>query len=423
MPRRTPTIDPVLRAHQEWLGYLQLADLLTQYLGWDSDQLSRDPQAIASHTRELPELGETLAPTAVVPAAMGDGAQLLVAELPLAAAFDPKVKGGEHLWRASAQERQLPETGLEAGLLFNGSMLRLVVALKGESSGHGYRTECNPGCASMDRFAAQEGRSRHWEAPVDSSNKPAEPVGSTPEPPPARWLACYRVSADRQGQCSLGLEAKRAKVAAMAAERGAVIAAEFVEVESGGKNDRPQLAVALAQARAEQVVIAVAKSDRLARDAGFVLKLANEAEKNGIGGFVFCDPPDIDATSSTGRMVLMMMARVAEFEARRIGACPREAPAAAQEQGVRLGGDREAAARQSSARRERATAAAAPFRGGWPRWWRPAGAVGPWFRLSLGWARSAAPASRWPRIRWGGILQRLALAGKPLGAVLRLVAI
>ena len=49
-------------------------------------------------------------------------------------------------------------------------------------------------------------------------------------------------------------------------------------------------------------------------DAGFVLKLANEAEKSGMGGFVFCDLPDIDATTSAGRMVLMMMASVAEAE-------------------------------------------------------------------------------------------------------------
>jgi len=197
MPRRTPTIDPELKAHQEWLGYLQpvglvvapaamveagwvvtrsgselierqeryrealeplaadadpndgdndgergfreMADLLTQHLGWESEQLSRDPQAITVHTRELPELGETLAPTAVVPAVSGEGAQLLVMELPLAAAFDQKFTDGEHLWRASSQERLerlLRETGVEAGLLFNGSQLRLVVAPKGESSGH-----------------------------------------------------------------------------------------------------------------------------------------------------------------------------------------------------------------------------------------------------------------------------------------------
>jgi hypothetical protein len=120
-------------------GFRQLADLLTQHLGWEADQLSRDPEAIAAHTKQLPELGETLTPTAVVPAASGEGMQLLVLELPLAAVFDQKVTGGEHLWRASAQERLerlLRETGVEAGLLFNGSQLRLVVAPKGESSGH-----------------------------------------------------------------------------------------------------------------------------------------------------------------------------------------------------------------------------------------------------------------------------------------------
>ncbi|EAQ68799.1 hypothetical protein RS9917_00527 [Synechococcus sp. RS9917] len=188
-------MDPELKAHQEWLGYLQpvglvvapaamqeagwvvtrsgielierqaryraaleplddtsdpddsdtehgfrsLLDLLTEHLGWDSDQLDRSPEAIQAHTKELPELGDTLTPTAVVPAASGEGAQLLVVELPLAAAFDQKTTDGEHLWRASASERLerlLRETGVEAGLLFNGSQLRLVVAPKGESSGY-----------------------------------------------------------------------------------------------------------------------------------------------------------------------------------------------------------------------------------------------------------------------------------------------
>ncbi len=120
-------------------GFRQLGDLLTDHLGWDAEQLSRDPQAIATYTKDLPELGEILAPTAVVPTAAGDGAQLLVLELPLAAAFDQKFSDGDHLWRASSQERLerlLRETGAEAGLLFNGSQLRLVVAPKGESSGH-----------------------------------------------------------------------------------------------------------------------------------------------------------------------------------------------------------------------------------------------------------------------------------------------
>ena len=49
---------------------------------------------------------------------------------------------------------------------------------------------------------------------------------------PVRWLAYYRVSTDRQGHSGLGLEAQRAKVEAMASEKGAVIVAELVEVES-----------------------------------------------------------------------------------------------------------------------------------------------------------------------------------------------
>ncbi len=199
MPRHSPTTDPELKAHREWLGYLQpvglvvapaamldagwvvtrsgselierqeryrealellkpqaesdesendnnglkgfrsLTELLTDHLGWDPEQLDTSPEAITSHTKELPELGETLAPTAVVPSAVGEGAQLLVMELPLAAPFDQKTTDGEHLWRASAQERLerlLRETGVEAGLMFNGRQLRLVVAPKGESSGH-----------------------------------------------------------------------------------------------------------------------------------------------------------------------------------------------------------------------------------------------------------------------------------------------
>ena len=56
-----------------------------------------------------------------------------------------------------------------------------------------------------------------------------------------------------------------------------------MEVESGRKSDRPQLTSALVQARSEMALIVVSMIDRLVRDAVFVLKLANEAEKNGMG--------------------------------------------------------------------------------------------------------------------------------------------
>ncbi len=153
-------------------------------------------------------------------------------------------------------------------------------------------------------------------------------------------IAYYRVSTARQGDSGLGLEAQRAKVQQLAAERGAEAVAEFVEVESGRKADRPQLAAALAEARRLKAVIAVAKLDRIARDAELLLRLTREATANGMGGFLFCDLPDVDATTAAGRMVLTVMASVAEFEARRISERTKEALAAAKQRGVKLGGVR-----------------------------------------------------------------------------------
>lgn len=194
MPQRT-TVDPELRDHQEWLGYLQpvglvvapaamqeagwiltrsgsdlverqqryrdaleplnpcggadlednslgfsrLDDLLIEHLGWNDDDIRSDPPQLEPYSRELPELGETLRPTAMVPAVTGHGAQMLVKALPPLTPLDEKANSGDHLWRATPQERferLLRETGVEAGLLFNGSQLRLVVAPKGESSGY-----------------------------------------------------------------------------------------------------------------------------------------------------------------------------------------------------------------------------------------------------------------------------------------------
>jgi DNA invertase Pin-like site-specific DNA recombinase len=179
---------------------------------------------------------------------------------------------------------------------------------------------------------------------------------------PLELIAYYRVSTERQGQSGLGLEAQREKVAQLAASRGAVVVAEFVEVESGRKADRPQLAAALAEARKRRAVVAVAKLDRIARDAELVLRIHREAESNGIGGFLFCDLPEIDATTSAGRLILGVMASVAEFEGRRISERTKEALAAAKARGVKLGGKRPGTIRENAAAKDRATAEAEKLR-------------------------------------------------------------
>jgi len=205
MPRRTPRIDPELKAHQEWLGYLQprglvvapaamqeagwvleqsgrelieqqeqfrealqplqpdpedaadsaeedqflgfrqLDELLVEHLNWEPEAIQRAPAVLEAWTRELPELGETLAPSALV-AGFGDDnkPQLLIQELPPSeegtpVELDRRQQSKEGGWRATPQERferLLRESEVELGLLFNGAQLRLVVAPRGESSGY-----------------------------------------------------------------------------------------------------------------------------------------------------------------------------------------------------------------------------------------------------------------------------------------------
>lgn len=185
----------------------------------------------------------------------------------------------------------------------------------------------------------------------------------TVHPAPLQLVAYYRVSTDRQGQSGLGLDAQRLRIHELAAARGAVLVAEFTEIESGRKNHRPVLAQALAAARKLRAAVVVAKLDRLARDAEFVLRLSREAETNGLAGFLFCDLPEIDATTSAGRLILSVMASVAEFESRRISERTREAMAEASRRGVKFGADRPQVAAANQARRDQATAAAERLRG------------------------------------------------------------
>jgi hypothetical protein len=66
-------------------------------------------------------------------------------------------------------------------------------------------------------------------------------------PVPA-YFAYYRVSTQKQGNSGLGLEAQRAAVKNFL--QGTAPVGEYVEVESGKKNQRPQLLAAIAAARA-----------------------------------------------------------------------------------------------------------------------------------------------------------------------------
>src|SRR5689334_18154206 len=144
-----------------------------------------------------------------------------------------------------------------------------------------------------------------------------------------KFVAYYRVSTDRQGRSGLGIEAQKAAVAAFLNGGRWKLIAEFVEVESGKRSDRPELAKALHLCRVHNATMVIAKLDRLARDAHFLLGL----EKAGIE-FLAADMP------SANRLTVGIMAMVAEEERRMISARTKAALAAAKARGVKLGGTR-----------------------------------------------------------------------------------
>jgi DNA invertase Pin-like site-specific DNA recombinase len=152
-------------------------------------------------------------------------------------------------------------------------------------------------------------------------------------PGPVRFVAYYRVSTERQGRSGLGLDAQREAVARHVASAGGEVAAEFQEVESGKRNDRPQLAAALAACRARRATLLIAKLDRLARNARFLLGVV---EGSGEGGVVFCDLPTVPP-GPVGKFLVTQMAAVAELEAVLISQRTRAALAAAKARGVVLG--------------------------------------------------------------------------------------
>lgn len=151
-----------------------------------------------------------------------------------------------------------------------------------------------------------------------------------------------RVSTKEQGKSGLGLEAQLAAIQHFCAFNDLEIAFHYSEVQSGGDDDRPQLAMAFQHAKKIGAYVLVSKLDRLSRDAHFILGLMKYGQRfvtveDGLNADVF---------------TLQIKASVAEQERKNGSMRTKAGLGAARARGRVLGGYREGSAEKSVAVRQ-----------------------------------------------------------------------
>jgi len=154
------------------------------------------------------------------------------------------------------------------------------------------------------------------------------------------FVSYLRVSTAEQGQRGLGLEAQRHAVCEYINRVSCELLAEFVEIESGGRNNRPQLKAAIELCKKQKATLIIAKLDRLARNVAFISTLM----ESGIS-FIAADNPHAN------KLMIHMLAAFAEHERDQIRARTKAALAAAKARGIVLGRyGREVLSRQNRAK-------------------------------------------------------------------------
>ncbi len=138
------------------------------------------------------------------------------------------------------------------------------------------------------------------------------------------YVSYLRQSTKKQSLSNLGIEAQREIIKKYLGQIKPI--AEFVETESGKKTDRPKLAEALELCRKTKSTLIVAKLDRLSRNVAFTSKLLESDVE-----IKFCDFPEAN------RLVLHIIASIAEYEAGLISTRTKQALKAKKARGVRLG--------------------------------------------------------------------------------------
>ena len=139
-----------------------------------------------------------------------------------------------------------------------------------------------------------------------------------------QYVAYLRVSTQKQGYSGLGLEAQREIIQKYLCGKTPV--AEYIEIESGRKKNRPKLKEALTLCRKDGATLIVAKLDRLARSVSFLSNLL-ESDVD----IVFCDFPQAN------KMMLHILSAISQYEAELIATRTKSALQAKKARGCKLG--------------------------------------------------------------------------------------
>ncbi|MGA0594100.1 recombinase family protein [Enterovirga sp. CN4-39] len=162
-----------------------------------------------------------------------------------------------------------------------------------------------------------------------------------------RYVIYLRVSSKEQGRSGLGIEAQRRDIAIFLERYSDVpfeVLGEFVEIQSGADNERPELAKALALVRKHRAELLVAKLDRLSRKVSLIASLTDDAKV----ALRVASMPNAD------KFQLHLYAALAEQERDFISARTKAALQAAKARGTVLGGVRDTTMARNVARAESA---------------------------------------------------------------------
>lgn len=129
-------------------------------------------------------------------------------------------------------------------------------------------------------------------------------------------IGYIRVSTEDQADSGLGLADQRSRVTAYCDAQGWPILTMFEEAASGKTIDRPELIRALALLGPGRVLV-VLKLDRLVRRIRLLWELIDHMQE--VGGEFASVTESVDTTTASGRLILNVLASMAEWERDTIG--------------------------------------------------------------------------------------------------------